>query len=68
MNCKTIQIRVTPEQHERIRNKAQAKGYKTMSSFLLHLALEKDLLFEQRFEEIYRILKSSGSNKEGNAT
>jgi len=53
---KFIQIRVTREQHDRIRNKAHAKGYKTLSSFLRHLALEKDLLFEQRFEEIYRIL------------
>jgi len=52
-----IQIRVTPEQYERIRNKAQVRGYKTLTAFLLHLALEKDLLFEQRFEEIYRIIR-----------
>jgi len=60
-----IQIRVTPEQHERIRNKAQAKGYKTITSFIRNLALEKDLVFEQRFDEIYRILtkkKDSSSN------
>ena len=53
---KTIQVRVTPEQYERIKNKAHAKGYKTLTSFILNLALEKDLLFEQRFDEIYRII------------
>ena len=52
-----IQVRVTPEQKERIKNKAMAKGYKTLTSYILSLALEKDLLFEQRFEEIYRIIK-----------
>ena len=52
-----ISFRVTPEQYERIKNKAYAKGYKTLTSFILHLALEKDLLFEQRFEEIYRTIK-----------
>lgn len=56
-----IQIRVSPEQYERIRNKAQAKGYKTLTAFLLHLALEKDLVFEQRFDEIYRAITRKGS-------
>lgn len=54
---KHIQIRVTPEQYERIRNKAQAKGYKTITAYLVHMALERDLLFEQRFEEMYNLLK-----------
>jgi predicted DNA binding CopG/RHH family protein len=51
---KTIQLRVTPEQHERIRNKARAKGFATVSAYIRSLALEKDLLFEQRFEEVLR--------------
>jgi len=67
---KTIQVRVTSEQHERIKNKAQAKGYTSVSAFILHLALEKDLLFEQQFNEIYRIMtkKSSSLNKKGYTT
>ena len=51
-----IQVRVTLEQKERIKNKALAKGYKTITSYILHLALEKDLVFEQRFDEIYKII------------
>ena len=53
---KHIQIRVTPEQHERIRNKAQAKGFKSVSSFIRDLLLEKDMLFEQKFNEIHKII------------
>jgi len=53
----TIQIRVTTEQHQRIKNKAQAKGHKTTSSYIRHLALEKDLIQEQKSEEIYKTLK-----------
>jgi len=53
---KYIQVRVTREQYERIKNKAQAKGFKTISSFIRKLALEKDLLFEQKFEEMYRAI------------
>jgi len=56
--ARTIQIRVTPEQHQRIKNKAQSKGYATVSSYVRALALEKDLLFEQRFEELYHTIKS----------
>lgn len=53
---KLVVFRVTSSQYERIRNKAEAKGFKTISSFLRHLALEKDLVFEQKFEEMYRII------------
>ena len=55
-NQKCLQIRLSSEDYERIRNKAQARGYKTLSSFMRHLALERDLLFEQKFDEIYGII------------
>ncbi len=57
MKNRIIQLRVTDEQYERIRNKASSKGYKTITAFMLSQALDKDLLFEQRFDEIYRIIK-----------
>ena len=59
--ARTIQIRVSNDQYERIRNKAMARGYKTLTAFMLHLALEKDLLFEQRFDEIYHIVSQLGT-------
>jgi len=60
---KIINIRVTPEQYERIKNKAHTKGYTTMSAFILRSVLDKDLLFEERFHEMYRIItKKRNSN------
>lgn len=58
MDSKTryIQVRVSPEQYERIRNNAQAKGFKTVSSFIRNILLEKDLLFEQKFGRMYEII------------
>lgn len=56
VNNKMIIVRVTKNQHERVRNNAFAKGYKTMSAYLRALALENDLIFEQKFDEIYEKL------------
>ncbi len=53
-----ILFRVTQTQYERIKNNAHAKGHKTLSGYLRDLALNKDLLFEQRFNEMYDILVS----------
>ena len=55
---KTRQIlfRVTASQYERIKNNAQAKGHKTMASYLRDTALNKSLIFEERFMEIYKII------------
>lgn len=46
-NPKTIRFRVDREQHERINNKARAKGYASVSEYMRHLALEKDMVIEQ---------------------
>ncbi len=56
-STKFIQLRVTKEQYERIRNKSQAKGHKTISSFMRAAALEKDLVFEKKFDEIHSLVK-----------
>ena len=53
---KYILFRVTEAQHDRIWNNASAKGYKTIASYMRYLALDKDMVFEQKFNEMYRIL------------
>ncbi|MFC1723613.1 hypothetical protein ACFL0V_05725 [Nanoarchaeota archaeon] len=53
---KMILFRVTQNQYERIQNNAQAKGHKTMASYLRDLALNKDMVFEKRFTEMYKII------------
>ena len=48
-----IIIRVTRNQHDRIKNNASAKGYKTISAYLRSLALEHDLSFNRKFDHLY---------------
>ena len=56
MKTRMIFFRVTPNQHERIRNNAEAKGHKTVSGYLRELALKKDMFFEQKILEMHKIL------------
>jgi len=48
-----ILFRVTESQHDRIWNNVYAKGYKSLASYMRYLALDKDMMFEQRFNEMY---------------
>ena len=58
-------VRLTKNQHERIRNNAEAKGYKTISSYIRTIALEYDLSFEKKFDEMYQklVAENNGKNK-----
>jgi predicted DNA binding CopG/RHH family protein len=64
-----VQVRVNQNQFERIKNNASAKGYKTTAAYIRDLALEKNLVFERQFNEMYReVLAISGKimqNKPG---
>ena len=51
-----IQFRVTRDQYERIKNNARAKGYLNLSHYLRDLALDKNLMFEQKFNEMYEVI------------
>lgn len=51
-----ILFRVTQSQYERIQNNAQAKGHKTTASYLRDIALNKDIVFEKRFDEMYQTI------------
>lgn len=64
-----IIVRVTKTQYERVRNNAEAKGYKTISSYIRALALEYDLNFEKKFSEIYsRVTNENLDKRENNNT
>jgi len=53
----SIRVRVTPNQYERILAKAQSKGNLDVSQFIRYLALQRDVKFETRFNDMYKILK-----------
>ncbi|MEK6886512.1 MAG: hypothetical protein AABW88_01650 [Nanoarchaeota archaeon] len=47
-----VQVRVSHDQLERIKNNASAKGYRTISHYARDLMLEKNLYFERKFDEL----------------
>ncbi|MBL7055037.1 hypothetical protein ISS05_04735 [Candidatus Woesearchaeota archaeon] len=53
VNQKCLMVRLTRNQHERIRMNAEAKGYKTLSDYIRTLALEHDLDFKEKVDKIY---------------
>ena len=62
-NNKVVVTRVTKNQFERIKINAQAKGFKSISDYLRALALEKDIVFEKKFDDIYNMIVNSNSNE-----
>ena len=69
VNGKIVVTRVTKNQFERIKINAQAKGFKTISEYLRSLALERDLIFDKKFEELYnKIINSTEQPKRNNST
>ena len=56
----TIMVRVSKSQHERVRNNAEAYGYKTISGYIRALALQHGLVFEDKINKIYQ--KITGEN------
>ena len=53
---RTIQVRMTKDQYERIRNNTELKGFHSMSAFMRFASLERDFIVEQKICEIYNFL------------
>jgi len=50
---RTIQIRLSREQYNRIKSDAMAFGLNSLSGYLRYLALGRDLILEKKIDEIY---------------
>ena len=48
-----LRVRLTESQLNRIKNNAQSKGYKTVSSYIRELALKYDQYTEEMISKIY---------------
>lgn len=57
VKTKLLQIRLSANEYERIRNNTHAKGYSTIASYLRAVALEKDLFTETKIAEIHQMMK-----------
>ena len=59
-----MQFRLTRLQHERLKNMAESKGYQRIAQYIRDTIMEKDLLFEQKFNEIYNTILLLKKDKE----
>jgi thermostable 8-oxoguanine DNA glycosylase len=55
-NC-NIQVRVTINERERMFNNASGRGFATLSHYLRFLALDKDLVIDQKIIETHEEVK-----------
>jgi len=53
---KVVHFRITTSQYERLLNLVKMKGHSTLSDYLRFTALEKDLLFEEKFNKLYKVV------------
>jgi hypothetical protein len=51
---RTIQIRLTKDELETIKNNAKRKGFYSLSGFLRHLAIDHDFITHQKIHEIHK--------------
>ena len=65
-NKRRLVVRLTRSQHDRVKNNAEAKGYKTISSYIRAIALEHDLGFENKVNEIFIRLTENDSQNNNN--
>ena len=65
----TVKFLVNEEQLNRLKHNASAKGYKTLSSYLRDLALNKDIVFEKMLIEIHNeVMKNERTKSECGST
>jgi len=61
---KELRVRMTKMQYERVRNNANSKGYKTISRYVRDAVLNKDMAFEKKFNEMFKIVSSLEKGEE----
>ena len=56
VKTRAIQVRLTIEQHERLRSIAETRGFDTLAAYVRFAALDRQLLLEEKIIAIHRIL------------
>ncbi len=53
---RVVQVRMTRDQYERLKNNAQVKGFSSLSSYVRYVALQHDFFLERKILEIHHHL------------
>ena len=61
---RSIQVRMTKDQYERIKLSSKLKGFSSLSSYLRYVALDQDFVVHQKVVELHKHLLGgqAGSN------
>ena len=60
---RSIQVRLTTQQHERIKNDAKLYGFGSVSEYLRYLALARNQVLEGKIVEMHKILTGRAPRK-----
>ena len=60
---RSIQVRLTRDQYERIKNNARIKGFNFTSAYIRFVALKQDFVFQQKISEIHNHLLGDVKNR-----
>jgi hypothetical protein len=53
VSTRSIQVRMTRDQYERIKNNSRVKGFNSLSAYLRYVALDQDFVLQQKIIEIH---------------
>lgn len=60
---RSVQVRLTKNQYERIWNNCGARGFATLSDYIRYVTLVQDLATQQKIHEIHDLLIGSTERK-----
>lgn len=53
---RAVQVRFTRDQHERLKQNAEQKGFPSIATYVRWVSLQQDVFLEQRIMEIHAFL------------
>ncbi len=59
---RAVQVRLTKDQHERLKNYSEMKGFSSLASYIRYVALDQDFVVRQKIFEIHSFLLGDQKN------
>lgn len=50
---RTVQVRMTKDQHDRLLGNCKICGFHSLSAYIRHVAIEKDFTYHRKIDEIH---------------
>ncbi len=60
---RVVQVRLTRDQHQRLKNYAEMKGFSSLASYIRYVALDQDFVVRQKIFEIHNYLLGDKNKK-----